>query len=162
MVAIALTTLPAGAVAAGRVAAFARNAADAGQEAAEVLAAGAAQPLPANTPGQIRKAQTELRRLDCLNGRIDGKLGDQTREALRKFRAMAKQPGDEVDITDGLIADLARHRNNFCRPPRRFFGFGGHGLPPLFSPGLRPGPVPPAAARPPAADAGEPSIPTGF
>src|SRR5690242_21936748 len=46
--------------------------------------------LRANSPEQIRKAQTELRRLDCFSGRIDGKLGDQTRQAVKKFWASAK------------------------------------------------------------------------
>jgi len=34
--------------------------------------------LPANSREQIRKAQVELRRLDCFQGKTDGKLGDQT------------------------------------------------------------------------------------
>ena len=108
---------------------------------------------PANSPEQIRKAQVELRRLDCLEGRIDGKLGDQTREAVRKFWASAKQPVVEVDITDELIANLAEHGDNFCRPPRPFFGFGGRVLPPLRAPGARPGFIAPTAAQPVSPDA---------
>src|SRR5437899_9016702 len=110
--------------------------------------------LRANSPEQIRKAQTELRRLDCLKGRIDGKLGDQTRQAVKKFWASAKQPVVEINITDELISDLAERGDNFCRPPRRFFGFGGRpggnlGLPLPFAPGARPGSVPAPAAQPP-------------
>jgi peptidoglycan hydrolase-like protein with peptidoglycan-binding domain len=104
--------------------------------------------LPANSPEQIRKAQIELRRLECLKGRVDGKLGDQTREAVKKFWASAKQPAVEVNITDQLIADLAERGDLFCRPPRPFFGFGarpGGFFPP---PGVRPIPVPPTTARP--------------
>jgi peptidoglycan hydrolase-like protein with peptidoglycan-binding domain len=78
----------------------------------------------ADSPGQIRKAQIELRRLDCFQGRADGRLGDQTRRAVKKFWASAKQPATEVNITDELIADLSGRGDNFCRPPRRFFGFG--------------------------------------
>jgi peptidoglycan hydrolase-like protein with peptidoglycan-binding domain len=78
----------------------------------------------ANSPGQIRKAQIELRRLDCFQGRADGKLGDQTRRAVKKFWASAKQPATEVNITEELIVDLSERGDNFCRPPRRFFGFG--------------------------------------
>ena len=51
---------------------------------AAVAASRMADPL-ANSPEQIRKAQTELQRLDCLRGPIDGKLGNQTRQAVRKF-----------------------------------------------------------------------------
>jgi peptidoglycan hydrolase-like protein with peptidoglycan-binding domain len=104
---------------------------------------------PANSREQVRRAQTELRRLDCLKSRINGKLDEHTREAVKKFWAMAKQPAVDVKITDELISNLAERGDNFCRPPRRFFGFGGRSLPPLFAPGARPGFVPPAAVRPP-------------
>jgi hypothetical protein len=118
-----------------------------------VSAAGAPASAPANSPDQIRKAQTELRRLDCLKGRINGKLNDPTREAVRKFWTMARQPVVDVNITDELISNLAERGDNFCRPPRRFFGFGGRSLPPMFAPGARPGFVPPAAVAPASSDA---------
>jgi hypothetical protein len=148
VIAISLCTLPAGAVAAGRIA---QNASDAGKAAdqSQLPVADAPAALPANSPEQIRKAQAELRRLDCLKGRIDGKLGDRTRQAVKKFWASAKQPADDdVKITDELIANLAERGDNFCRPPRPFFGFGGRALPPLFAPGARPSPVPSTAAQP--------------
>jgi hypothetical protein len=137
MIAISLCALPAGAVATGRTV---QNASEAGKGVAEPVqgpVAGAPTALSADSPEQIRKAQIELRRLDCLSGRIDGKLGDQTRQAVRKFWGSAKQP----------IVD------NFCRPPRRFFGFGGRALPPLLAPGARPGIVAPTAAQPVSPDA---------
>jgi peptidoglycan hydrolase-like protein with peptidoglycan-binding domain len=146
-IAISLCTPPAGAVASGRIIQLAQNASEGGGGAIEPSQAPAAS-APANSPEQIRKAQVELRRLDCLMGRIDGKLGDQTREAVRKFWTSAKQPAVEVNITDELIANLAGHGDNFCRPPRRFFGFGGRALPPLFAPGARPGFIPPTTAPP--------------
>jgi peptidoglycan hydrolase-like protein with peptidoglycan-binding domain len=139
---------------------LAQNVPVAGQGAAERSpVAEAPAMLRANSPEQIRKAQTELRRLDCLNGRIDGKLGDQTRQAVRKFWASAKQPVVEVNITDELISSLAQRGDNFCRPPRRFFGFGGRaggnlGLPLPFAPGARPGSVPAPATQPPLPPAG--------
>jgi peptidoglycan hydrolase-like protein with peptidoglycan-binding domain len=101
----------------------------------------------ANSPEQIRKAQTELRRLDCLRGPVDGKLGDQTRQAVKKFWKSAGQPAVEITITDELISDLAERGAGFCRPARRFFSVGGP---------MRPG-GPPApllmrgGARPPVA-----------
>ena len=145
-IAISLCMLPAGAVASGRMIQLAQNAPEGGRAIEPSLAPAAS--APANSPEQIRRAQVELRRLDCLKGRVDGKLGDQTREAVRKFWASAKQPVVEVDITDELIANLAGHGDNFCRPPRRFFGFGGRALPPLFAPGARPGSIPPTTAHP--------------
>jgi peptidoglycan hydrolase-like protein with peptidoglycan-binding domain len=150
--AVSLCILPAGAVASGSMAQLAQNAGEGGGGAIEPSQAPAAS-AAANSPEQIRKAQVELRRLDCLKGRIDGKLGDQTRDAVRKFWASAKQPVVEVNITDELIANLAGRGDNFCRPPRPFFGFGGRALPPLFAPGARPGSVPPTTAQPVAPDA---------
>jgi peptidoglycan hydrolase-like protein with peptidoglycan-binding domain len=153
---ISLCILPADAVAPGRIVQFAQDLPDAGREAAEPGQSslpGAPPALRANSPEQIRKAQTELRRLDCFQGRIDGKLGEQTRQAVKKFWVSAKQPVVEVTITDELISSLAERGDNYCRPPRRFFGFGGRpggglGLPLPFAPG-RPSSVPATAAQPP-------------
>ena len=118
-----------------------------------VLPAGAEEE-PANSPEQIKKAQVELKRLDCLTGRIDGKLGDKTRAAMRKFWESAKQPPPaDIAITDGLIADLADHGDNYCRPPRHVFFFGGGtknaGKLPFFAPGGKAAPAPPPALHPP-------------
>ena len=102
-----------------------------------------------NSPEQIRKAQAELQRLDCLRGRVDGKLGEQTRQAVRKFWKSAGQPVVEVSITDELISDLAERGAGFCRPARRFFAVGGPvrpGGPPPSMRGARPPPLP--AAQP--------------
>jgi peptidoglycan hydrolase-like protein with peptidoglycan-binding domain len=146
-IAILLCTLPAGAVARERMVEFAQNAVDAARgvtEPSRLPVAGAPVALPANSPEQIRKAQTELRRLECLKGPIDGKLGDQTRQAVKKFWASAKQPAVEVNITDELISDLAARGDLFCRPPRPFFAIGarpGGGFAPPFAPGPRPGPT---------------------
>jgi peptidoglycan hydrolase-like protein with peptidoglycan-binding domain len=145
-IAISLLTPPAGAVATGRMLQFAQNASEGGRGATEpsqTPAADALAALPANSPEQIRKAQTELRRLDCLKGRIDGKLGDQTRQAVKKFWASAKQPAVDINITDELISDLAARGDLFCRPVRPFFGFGGRSggnsaRLPLFAPGAHP------------------------
>jgi hypothetical protein len=48
--------------------------------------------LPANSRQQIRKAQVELRRLDCFQGKTDGKLRDQTRQAVKDL----DKPGDDA------------------------------------------------------------------
>jgi peptidoglycan hydrolase-like protein with peptidoglycan-binding domain len=143
--------LPASAAARGRTVQVAQNVSDANRGSTEPgqspVADGPAR-LRANSPEQITRAQTELKRLDCLKGRIDGKLGGQTRQAVKKFWASAKQPVVEVDITDELIANLTERGDNFCRPPRRFFSFGGRsgsnlGLPLPFAPGAGPGSVQP-------------------
>ena len=141
-----------------RIGQFAQNAPDVGPAAGGESQPGAVDTpaAPANTPEQIKKAQAELKRLDCLKGRIDGKLGASTRDALKKFWTMAKQDVAEVHITDALIADLAEHGDNYCRPKRRFFGFGGRPTmtAPFFAPGARPPglqvpvPQPPASPSP--------------
>jgi peptidoglycan hydrolase-like protein with peptidoglycan-binding domain len=108
---------------------------------------------PANSPELIRKAQIELKRLDCLSGRADGKLGKATRQAIKKFWASAKQPDGDLDVTDELVAALKERGDNYCRPPRPFFAIGGRSggnLVVPFFPGGRPAlsarpPVPPAA-----------------
>jgi peptidoglycan hydrolase-like protein with peptidoglycan-binding domain len=123
-IALSIFTLPTGAVTTDRVVQLAQNVSDASRGPSPVADAPAG--LQANTPDQIRKAQTELRRLDCLKGRIDGRLGDQTRQAVQSFWTMAKQPAVEVVITDELITTLAERGDGFCRPVRPFFGFGGH------------------------------------
>jgi peptidoglycan hydrolase-like protein with peptidoglycan-binding domain len=138
---------PEGARALGRTVALAQNA-PGPDRPAEPNPPPAA--LPANSPDQVRRAQIELKRLDCLAGRVDGKLGNQTREAVKKFWASAKKPAVEVAITDELIAELAERGDNFCRPPRPFFSIGGRGgALPFFAPGGRPVVVP--APPPPAA-----------
>jgi peptidoglycan hydrolase-like protein with peptidoglycan-binding domain len=112
----------------------------------------------ANSPELVKRAQLELKRLDCLSGRLDGKLGNQTRAAIGKFWASAKEPDRGLDVTEELIAALKERGDNYCRPPRPFFAIGGRsgGNPvrPFFAPGARP-PLPalPATAPPPASPA---------
>jgi peptidoglycan hydrolase-like protein with peptidoglycan-binding domain len=144
-VAISLCALPAGAVAADGKVHLAQNVPDAGQPPAA--------DAPANSLEQIKKAQVELKRLECLKGRVDGKLGEATRQAVMKYRASAKQPIGEVVITDDFITELAGRGDLYCRPPRPFFGFGGRsggipGMPP-FLPGGRPSSNPPTTPKPP-------------
>jgi hypothetical protein len=149
-IALSLCTLPTGAVAAGRVIHSTQNVSDAsrvGTDGSQLPLADAPAALPANSREQISKAQTELRRLDCLKGRIDGKLGDQTRQAVKKFWTSAGQPVGEVSITDELISDLAERGDGFCRPARPFFAIGGRSsggsMLPLFAPGGRVSPAAP-------------------
>jgi peptidoglycan hydrolase-like protein with peptidoglycan-binding domain len=158
-VAIVLSAPPAGAFATSRTAEFVQNVPVPDRAVGEPSqpVANALSVSRTNSPEQIRKAQIELRRLDCFQGRADGKLGDQTRQAVKKFWASAKQPASEVNITDELIADLSERGDNFCRPPRRFFGFGARpgGNPaalPFIPRGTQPPPLPgaPEQARSPA------------
>ncbi|HLK80019.1 MAG TPA: peptidoglycan-binding protein [Xanthobacteraceae bacterium] len=158
-VVVALSTLPAAAVETSRMVEFAQNVSQPPHLATEPNqppAASASAASRANSPEQIRRAQVELRRLDCFQGRVDGKLGNHTREAVKKFWASAKQPVTDVNITDELIAQLSERGDNFCRPPRRFFGFGSRpgGNPavlPFIPRGLQSAPSPAAPEPPPSA-----------
>jgi peptidoglycan hydrolase-like protein with peptidoglycan-binding domain len=137
-------------VAAGGLVEYAQNALDA-------TSPPPAAEAPANSPEQIRKAQIELRRLECLKGPADGKLGGKTRAAMKKYWVSAKKPpAAEVKITDELIAELAERGDLYCRPPRPFFGLGGRpGMMPLVAPGARPSGFPASPAPQPPAPAGE-------
>jgi peptidoglycan hydrolase-like protein with peptidoglycan-binding domain len=153
-VAIALSVPPAAAFGTSGSVEFAQNVPVLDHAADEPSQAVADAPSVsrANSPGQIRKAQIELRRLDCFQGRADGKLGYQTRQAVKKFWASVKQPAAEINITDEFIADLSERGDNFCRPPRRFFGFGTRpgGNPaalPFIPRGTQPPPLPAAPER---------------
>lgn len=139
VIAASLWAAPARALASGRLIQYVQNAPGASEAPVE--------PAPANSREQIRKAQTELKRLDCLKGRIDGNFGPRTRKAVNDYWVMAKQPAAaEVNITDALIAELAARGDNYCRPARPFFGFGGRGgvgnFVPPFAAGARPSPLP--------------------
>ena len=150
--AILLCPLPQGAVAAGAMAKLSQNAS--GRDQGEASDGPAS---PANSPELIRKAQIELKRLECLSGRVDGRLGNQTRQAIRKFWANAKQPDGGVNVTEELIAALKERGDNYCRPPRPFFAIGvrsgGKFVLPFVAPGVRPSL--PGNAMPPAAPAAE-------
>jgi peptidoglycan hydrolase-like protein with peptidoglycan-binding domain len=153
-IAVALSTPPAVAVDTIRTVQNGPDARRAAAETSQPPVADVPSVLPANSREQIRKAQIELRRLDCFQGKTDGKLGDQTRQAVKKFWASAKQPVVEVSITDQLIADLAERGDNYCRPPRRFFGFGGRpnmnsAVLPFVPRGTQPAPGPTTSEPPP-------------
>jgi len=154
--AVSLWALAADAAGPSRIGQLAQSAPDVGPGAAGQSQPGGAEApaVPANTSDRIKKAQAELKRLDCLKGRVDGKLGASTRDALKKFWTMAKQDVAqdvvEVRITDALIADLAERGDNYCRPKRPFFGFGGRPTmrTPFFAPGARPPGLQPSVPQP--------------
>jgi uncharacterized caspase-like protein len=102
-----------------------------------------------NLPEQIRQAQTELKRLGCFEGKLDGKM-DTTEKAIKAFWKRSNKPVVEIDITDDFIADLQRHHDDFCMP----------GRPPVVA--IRPvspaaKPAARSAARPPSPAAAQPA-----
>src|SRR5215831_14541971 len=84
---------------------------------ASTTPSGQAAPQPeapkANLPEQIHQAQTELKRLGCLEGKLDGKM-DTTEKAIRAFWKRGNKRVVEINITDDFIADLQRQPDDFC------------------------------------------------
>jgi Caspase domain len=70
----------------------------------------AAQP---NSPELIRSAQTQLARLGCLTGKVDGTL-NTTKGALGHYMSVKGQPSDNTDVTEGLVADLTKQTARVC------------------------------------------------
>jgi uncharacterized caspase-like protein len=73
-------------------------------------------PVKANLPEQIKQAQTELRRLACYKGPIDGKLNDATHIAVKEWSKTRERPVVDVNITDDFIADLKKQPDDICLP----------------------------------------------
>jgi hypothetical protein len=76
------------------------------------------QATKANLPEQIRDAQSELRRLGCFEGKLSGKMDTTTEKAIKAYWKHSNKPTVEINITDDFIADLQRHRDDFCTPSK--------------------------------------------
>ena len=77
-----------------------------------VEAAKRAAALP-NSPELIRSAQTQLARLGCLTGKVDGTL-NTTKSALGHYMSVKGQRSDSTDVTEGLVADLTKQTGRVC------------------------------------------------
>jgi hypothetical protein len=76
-------------------------------------AAKRATSLP-NSPELIRSAQTQLARLGCLAGNIDGTLNVPTKSALGRYLSIEGQPSDNVSVTQMLVSELTKHTTRVC------------------------------------------------
>jgi hypothetical protein len=73
----------------------------------------------ANTPRQIRKAQQELRRLECFDGRPDGNLDSRTEQAVKNYwTKTGHNNAGAVKITDEFITELEQQDEDVCKPGR--------------------------------------------
>jgi hypothetical protein len=75
-------------------------------------AAKRAATLP-NSPELVRAAQTQLVRLGCMTGKIDGALNATTKSALGHYMSIEGQPSD-TSVTEGLVAELTKHTTRVC------------------------------------------------
>ena len=67
-----------------------------------------------NSPELIRSAQTELIRLGCLTGKVDGSLTPATSAALSRYMKIGGQPTENVKVTTGLVTELGKHASRVC------------------------------------------------
>ena len=81
--------------------------------AAEAAKREAKQP---NSPELVRSAQTELVRLGCFGGKIDGTLNAPTSAALGRYMSIGGQPPGNISVTTELVAELAKHTTRVCPP----------------------------------------------
>src|SRR5215208_3941153 len=68
----------------------------------------------ANMPELILSAQRELRRLGCFAGEEDGKLGEATTSAAKRYLAQKGRSSQDVKVTDSFIADLRGETRRIC------------------------------------------------
>lgn len=78
---------------------------------AEAAQRAAKQP---NSPELVRSAQTELVRLGCFSGKVDGTLNAPTTAALGRYMSIGGQPSANVSVTTELVAALAKHTTRVC------------------------------------------------
>jgi uncharacterized caspase-like protein len=78
-------------------------------------AAKRAAALP-NSPELVRSAQTQLVRLGCMTGKIDGTLGAPTKSALGHYMTIVGQPSGDtnVNVTEALVGELTKHTTRVC------------------------------------------------
>jgi hypothetical protein len=69
-----------------------------------------------NSPELVRSAQTELVRLGCFRGKVDGTLSDPTTAALGKYMSATGFPPEDVRVTTKLVEELAKHGTRVCPP----------------------------------------------
>jgi uncharacterized caspase-like protein len=63
---------------------------------------------------RVRAAQTELARLGCYSGVIDGSLGEGTKAALDRYLAQQRRTGNPAEITEALLNELQSQPTRVC------------------------------------------------
>jgi chemotaxis protein histidine kinase CheA len=67
-----------------------------------------------NSPELVRAAQTQLVRIGCMTGKVDGTLNVTTKSALGRYMSIGGQPTDNTSVTEGLVAELTNHTTRVC------------------------------------------------
>jgi len=68
----------------------------------------------ANSPELVLSVQRELQRLGCFNGEADGRPGEATMAAIRRYLAEKGRSSGDVNVTDSLIAELRAQSTRVC------------------------------------------------
>lgn len=76
-------------------------------------AAKRAASLP-NSPELVRSAQTQLVRLGCLSGKVDGAFNAPTKTALGRYLSIEGQPSKDPSVTEQLVAELNKRSSRVC------------------------------------------------
>jgi hypothetical protein len=67
-----------------------------------------------NSPQLITSAQSELIRLGCMTGKIDGTLNPATSAALSRYLTIEGEPTDKPTVTESLVTELSKHTTRVC------------------------------------------------
>jgi hypothetical protein len=67
-----------------------------------------------NTPAQIRSVQTELARVGCYTGTVDGSLSPATTVAIQHYQSGRGKPAGAVDVTDEFVTDIKKQNARIC------------------------------------------------
>ena len=62
----------------------------------------------------VRSAQTQLARLGCFDGGLDGNLNTATKTAVARYQMLRGQPTGEIEITDDFVLELANQSTRVC------------------------------------------------
>jgi uncharacterized caspase-like protein len=62
----------------------------------------------------VRSAQTELARIGCFAGGVDGNLNVATKAAIKRYQAGRGQPAAEIEITGGFVSELQDQSSRVC------------------------------------------------
>jgi Caspase domain len=66
-----------------------------------------------NSPELLRAAQSELSRVSCFGGKIDGSL-TTTQDALGRYRVAKGQKAATNDVTQAVVDDLTKQSGRIC------------------------------------------------
>ncbi len=83
-------------------------------EALQELAALAPKEASIGSRSQILSAQTELKRLGCYSGNLNGNLNNSTKGAVEKYFGQRNETARETRFSDEFVEELKRETASLC------------------------------------------------